>query len=288
MAYGGASSIGVHWLVCRRVRAIQLNLDRACEVVIWSQGVFELSEGTLETLVDKAEEFDFAVLILTPDDMVQSQGKSQRSPRDNVLLELGLFIGVVGRKRTFVVYNRTADIKLPSDMAGVTLASYELHSSGNVQSSVGACCTQLKTAIKELGLRPRPQPGFDINQTTQFQIICDLLDEVARQFFILMHEQNVALRRESMFGSGIGYTYAHQRRSRGDGSFGVTNLCARLADAGLLQADLRDNVTLTPRGHLFAAWLVERGHKADFFKTSLGGWGGEDPPPFVPEPPPVQ
>jgi predicted nucleotide-binding protein len=66
--------------------------------------------------VDKAEEFDFAVLALTPDDMIQSRGKSQESPRDNVLIELGLFIGVVGRKRTFIVYNRAADIKLPSDM----------------------------------------------------------------------------------------------------------------------------------------------------------------------------
>src|SRR3989338_7277274 len=82
--------------------AVQLNLDRACEVVLWSQGVFGLSSGTLETLVDKAADFDFAVLVVTPDDMTQSRGKSQQSPRDNVLLELGLFIGVLGRKRSFV------------------------------------------------------------------------------------------------------------------------------------------------------------------------------------------
>src|SRR5437899_9214507 len=74
-------------------KAIQLNLDRACEVVIWSQGVFGLSEGTLETLVNKAEEFDFAILVVTPDDMTQSRGKNEQSPRDNVLIELGLFLG---------------------------------------------------------------------------------------------------------------------------------------------------------------------------------------------------
>src|SRR5260370_6782552 len=80
--------------------AIQVNLDRACEVVIWSQGVFGLSGGTLETLVDKADEFDFAALVVTPDDMTHSRGKDQPSPRDNVLLELGLFMGKIGRMRT--------------------------------------------------------------------------------------------------------------------------------------------------------------------------------------------
>jgi predicted nucleotide-binding protein len=116
--------------------AIQVNLDRACEVAVWSQGLFGLSSGTLETLVDRAQEFDFAALVLTPDDMIHSRKKDQQSPRDNVILELGLFIGVLGRKRTFVVFDRSADIKLPSDTAGVTLASYQPHAAGNFQSAV--------------------------------------------------------------------------------------------------------------------------------------------------------
>src|SRR5438105_1165493 len=93
----GSSSEGLAF-----AKAIQLNLDRACEVAIWSQGVFGLSGGTLETLVDKAGEYDFAILVVTPDDMTQSRGKSQQSPRDNVLLEVGLFIGTIGRKRTLI------------------------------------------------------------------------------------------------------------------------------------------------------------------------------------------
>jgi predicted nucleotide-binding protein len=34
-------------------KAIQLNLDYACEVTLWSQGVFGLGQGTLEALVDR-------------------------------------------------------------------------------------------------------------------------------------------------------------------------------------------------------------------------------------------
>ena len=41
--------------------AIQLNLDNTCEVATWCQGLFGLSEGTLETLVDKAPGYDFEI-----------------------------------------------------------------------------------------------------------------------------------------------------------------------------------------------------------------------------------
>lgn len=128
--------------------AIQVNLDRACETVIWSQGVFGLSGGTLEALVTKLPVFDFAILVLAPDDMVTSRDQGQQAPRDNVLLELGLCIGALGRERTFAVYDRTCNLKLPSDLAGVTLANYQPHVNGNMQSTVGAACTEIKGSVE--------------------------------------------------------------------------------------------------------------------------------------------
>lgn len=133
--------------------AIQVNLDRACQVTIWSQGVFGLGSGTLESLVRKLGGFDFAILVLTPDDLVESRGTKVNTPRDNVLLELGLCIGALGRERTFVVYDRSADLKLPTDMAGVTPADYEPHDDGNLIAALGAPCTIIKDAISKLGLR---------------------------------------------------------------------------------------------------------------------------------------
>lgn len=133
--------------------AIQQNLNRDCDSTIWHQGLFGLSRGTLETLVERAGDFDFAILVLTPDDMIESRGKSNQSPRDNVLLEIGLFIGTLGRERTFIVYDQKADIKMPSDLAGVSLAGYRLHSDGNIQASVGPACTQLRMEIKQGGFR---------------------------------------------------------------------------------------------------------------------------------------
>jgi hypothetical protein len=139
----------------RIAKTLQLLLDQACEVTIWSQGVFGLSQGTLESLVYALDGFDFAALVLTADDLVTSRADSSSAPRDNVLFELGLFMGGLGRDRTFIVYDRTARLKLPSDLAGVSAATFEPHSSGNLQSALGAAATLVEEQITRLGLRDR-------------------------------------------------------------------------------------------------------------------------------------
>jgi hypothetical protein len=126
---------------------IQLGLDYHAECTLWSQGVFGLSGGTLESLLRAVKEFDFAVLALTPDDLVQKRSVSRNSPRDNVLFELGLFMGALGRERTYIVHCRDVLIDLPTDLAGVTAASFAKRTDGNLQAALGPVCTQLKTAM---------------------------------------------------------------------------------------------------------------------------------------------
>jgi len=133
--------------------AVQSNLDRSCETEIWSQGTFGLSEGTLESLVKRVNKYDFAILVLTPDDFITSRDEGRFAPRDNVLLELGLFIGALGINRTFMVCNRAAKLKLPSDLAGITPATFQPPETGTMQAAVGAACTAIKAAVKELGIR---------------------------------------------------------------------------------------------------------------------------------------
>ena len=119
-------------------KSLQQNLDHAMQVVLWYQGVFGLSKGNLEELVEKINTFDFGALLITPDDLCHSRGKTHRAPRDNVLLELGICIGCLGRDRTFLVYDRSSEIKLPSDLAGITHAGFFPHNDGNAQAALGA------------------------------------------------------------------------------------------------------------------------------------------------------
>lgn len=134
-------------------KAVQTNLEHVAECQIWSQGVFGLTEGTLETLVNKLDDYDFAVFVLTPDDVEISREESRVTPRDNVLFELGLFMGRIGRKRTFMVLDREADTKLPSDLAGVTPSLYSKPTKTNWEAALGTACSAIEKAIKAEGER---------------------------------------------------------------------------------------------------------------------------------------
>ena len=136
-------------------KALGVLLEHPCEVNIWSQGVFGLSQGTLESLVYALDRFDFAILVLTADDLITSRDLSSIAPRDNVLFELGLFMGGLGRDRTFIVYDRTANIKLPSDLAGVSAATFEPHADGNLENALSAAATRIEDCVARLGLRDR-------------------------------------------------------------------------------------------------------------------------------------
>jgi predicted nucleotide-binding protein len=92
---------------------------------LWTQGVFQLTQTTIEDLIRASSDCDFAALFLTPDDMTASRGRKTASPRDNVVFELGLFMGAIGRDRTFIVTPKNVDLKLPTDLLGVKRATYD-------------------------------------------------------------------------------------------------------------------------------------------------------------------
>lgn len=109
----------------RVAKLIAEGLEDCAKVTTWDEGVFGLNRGFFETLLETPTEYDFAVFVLAPDDMTTSKDETKPSTRDNVLLESGLFLGVLGRDRVFLVYEETAGLKIPSDLAGVTLATYD-------------------------------------------------------------------------------------------------------------------------------------------------------------------
>ncbi|MFL5383686.1 MAG: nucleotide-binding protein, partial [Longimicrobiaceae bacterium] len=134
-------------------RALQTQMDYDLECTIWTQGVFQPGQFTLEALVDAANGFDFAVLIAQSDDKSESRGSTFVTPRDNVLFELGMFMGILGRRRTFILYNRDAQPKLPSDLAGVTALTYATRADNNLMAALGPACYKLREEARIQGFR---------------------------------------------------------------------------------------------------------------------------------------
>jgi len=106
-------------------RALANGLEECAVVKVWNEVVFEPNRGFLESLLEALTEYDFAAFILGSDDLTISRDESKPSPRDNVLFESGLFMGVLGRERVFLIYDRSAELKIPSDLSGVKIASYD-------------------------------------------------------------------------------------------------------------------------------------------------------------------
>ena len=257
-------------------KALQANLDHACQVVLWSQGVFGLSNGTLEDLVEKLATVDFAVLVVTPDDLITSRGSTTPAPRDNVLLELGICIGELGRERSFLVYNRSSNIKLPSDIAGITHANFQPHDDGNAQAALGAACTQIEQKVSTLGERIKHDNISILDKNSEYRIIADLLGEISANYIIQMYETGRSVPREEDMYLSIGnywYGIEFPGRKSGNGRFSINELCQKVKDAGILAQDLKFNITLTKKGELFAKWLIKNGYKANAFISPLGEWG---------------
>jgi predicted transcriptional regulator YheO len=133
--------------------AIHSNLEEVAECTVWKQGIFTLSENALYSLVGSLDRFDFAILVLTGEDFLESRGSKYQAPRDNIIFELGLFTARIGLTRTFVVRDKSVKAKIPTDLHGITYTDFEIHSDKNYSASLGPSCYKIKNVIASLGLK---------------------------------------------------------------------------------------------------------------------------------------
>jgi hypothetical protein len=136
-------------------RNLQAEVGDVVEVVRWDHNVFEPSGYALDSLLAAARTVDFAVLVATPDDTTASRGETEPSPRDNVVLEFGLFAGVLGRERTYLL--ATGPLRLPTDVLGLTRLSYRERTDGDLRAAVSDAALQVEERARRLG--PLPKGG---------------------------------------------------------------------------------------------------------------------------------
>lgn len=130
----------------RVARAIQHHLSRSTSAKVWTDGIFVLGTTPIEALFSALDTCKFAVFVVAADDITTSRGSQLPAPRDNVLFEIGLFMGRLGRRRTFIVYDRVEAPRLPSDLTSLTLAPFEADDN-DLLTALAPACFQIEEAI---------------------------------------------------------------------------------------------------------------------------------------------
>src|SRR5262245_33187790 len=134
------------------LQALTRGLEDVARVEPWTMS-FNPGTTTLERLVELTREVEFAVFVFAKDDWTTKDGPDattttpgEASPRDNVVFEAGLFGGVLGMRRTFILHASGA--KLPTDLLGLTCVRYD---GSTTAAEMKAVCQKLRSAIENEG-----------------------------------------------------------------------------------------------------------------------------------------
>lgn len=211
----GSSSEGLD--IARHLQS-DLSGTGRCSVVRWDQGIFEASSYTIPQLEQAAQDVDFAVLIATADDIVQSRGIERAAARDNIYFELGLFIGALGLDRTYVMA-ASPNLQLPSDLQGLTWLPYRQQEDDNIRAAVNDATLGIMARVRKLGPRGRSSPAIapggivGHRQALAAEITQICLDAEAQGWTVKSNTSTV-LRLRSPKGRTFAFTLGDATRSR--------------------------------------------------------------------------
>lgn len=143
---------------------INAQLGDWIECETWKEGnVFSLNKSTLESLVKASRKYDYGILVASKDDILIKRWKMLNVMRDNVLFEMGLFLGSLGLQRAFLITHDK--ISLPSDYDGVTVVKYN---DKNIGNKIAGVITEIEKTKNSFNLKPVPSAALALGYFQSF------------------------------------------------------------------------------------------------------------------------
>ncbi len=123
---------------------VKNNFLAIADCVLWQDpDVWEPNQSTFDNLMRMATYFDYGIFVATADDLTLTGDKLVIEARDNVILEMSLFLGAMGRHKSFLLVE--SGIKLPSDFNGIFMPRFDPKN----DSSIEAACHAYHNIIEE-------------------------------------------------------------------------------------------------------------------------------------------
>ena len=131
--------------------SVQLHLSHIenLDVICW-KNIFQPMHYPLEDLLIQLEHMSFGIFVLGTDDYIYIRDQGYYCARDNVVFEMGMFIGALGRERTFFIVpcDTQKEYRIPSDLEGINYETYTLSNPDEKDVAVNVACTRIKRSIQ--------------------------------------------------------------------------------------------------------------------------------------------
>jgi len=128
-------------------KVVQQELEYSASTVMWSE--YEFTDGRIwiENLIRDAGRFDFAVFVLTEEDVGWLRG--ERDARTTVAFQAGFFVGRLGLDRTFFIVPKIGR-SFVGDLVGISTLSYDSEQEP-IESALKPVTYRLVSRIKRFG-----------------------------------------------------------------------------------------------------------------------------------------
>lgn len=204
--------------------------------------------STLDGLFEVVEGYDFGLFVFAPDDDEEKAGEKMKAVRSNVILELGLFLGALGRDRTFAVMwepvptrsrprvRRQDRIRPPTDLLGITIPTFQGHGPA-LTRSIEQAASAIRRRIQEQGRRPS---RLDLHQGWGY-------DFTTRQFYIVIPGDRFHMRQRLK-----GHSLLVVARVHDDSVLAEDDPNLAIGKPLRVPTHVRQNLTLEAGGRIFA------------------------------------
>lgn len=128
--------------------SVKIMLEPEFEVVIWNDtvwetSVFKINNNFLHDLLKATLQFDYGILLGTTDDKVLVRDSEVLQSRDNILFELGLFMGRLGLSKCAFVVEK--ELNILSDVKGISLARFSKNDSNSLISAISTVASLFRS-----------------------------------------------------------------------------------------------------------------------------------------------